>query len=1007
MIGQNVSHYRILSLLGAGGMGVVYAAEDLNLGRHVAIKFLSAVDEHQARARFLREARAASALNHQNIAAIYDYGETEAGQPYIVMELVQGQTLSDSMEAGALTLQRAIEIIIGVAEALACAHRHNIIHRDIKPSNVIVNEQGIVKVLDFGLAKQLTEETTATADPDAKTLIGMRTVSGTVVGTPLYLSPEQALGTPVDARSDLFSLGALLYECIAGRPAFTGASVFEIGAQVLHVNPPPPSRFNRHVPPALDRITLKALAKKREDRYQSADEMLADLRTVRDRLSSAATARTPRLTLISGAFRSSAFTTLSDKLHKPRFSFTAFIGALALAVLAIWAGQWLWRPALHKPLPEAARLYEMGTLALRDGAFHQAKVALEQAIRADSKFALAHARLAEALMELDQADLANDALVRVSALVPDRSALPEADRLYLEAVTAIAARDFPAAIEAYRKIAQLAPDQAQVYVDLGRAYEKAEEIDKAQENYLEATRRDPNYATAYLRLGALHVRQQNVPAAAQALTRAEELFQANGNLEGVTEVLYQRGILFGNTGRLPEAREQFQQAYDKARVNGYEAQQVIMFLNLGGLAYRVGDTAKAQQYAAEAIQFAQQRGLETFAIDGIIDLGLAFLGDGDYGKAETYFKQALDLSQRHRARLREAISLMNLGSLYIQQKQPDEGLPKVEQALAFFEQGNYRSRISICLSLIGRARRQKGDFEGALKVFQKKLDLAEQAGDRYQIAFSYGEMASVLAEQNLYPEAIDRYNESYAIYKSLNNRFNMLYAVMNRGSLLWQLGRYDEARASLAEALTLAQQLGSSVKPVLAEIPLIYAQMALSERRFPEAIARSSQSLSLAGTQYKDVAIGAKGTLGLARAFTGAAREGKRLCEEAVELARSTGDQTLFSRALLMLAEAALESGDAPAALAAAVQAQERCARAGQFEMQWRAWLIAARASERKGDQAGSQDQMTNAAATLSHLRQKWDNQAFQKYLTRPDIQSYVRQLGDKFTVDANSTTEQ
>src|SRR6476620_8881362 len=275
MIGQTVSHYRIVDKLGEGGMGVVYLAEDKHLGRRVAVKFLGSTDHHY-RARFIREARAVSNLNHPNIATLHDYGETDEGRPFIVMEYVKGQRLSDLLESG-ITLRRAVEVVASIAEALAEAHEQGIVHRDIKPSNVIVNDRGQVKVLDFGLVKHLFEEPKSGVDLDADTIYSTQTRSDVIVGTPLYLSPEQATGKQIDGRSDLFALGALLYECLTGQSAFSGGSVIEIGAQIIHVTPPPPSHFNAQVTPALDRITMKALQKKVEDRYQSADDMLQEL----------------------------------------------------------------------------------------------------------------------------------------------------------------------------------------------------------------------------------------------------------------------------------------------------------------------------------------------------------------------------------------------------------------------------------------------------------------------------------------------------------------------------------------------------------------------------------------------------------------------------------------------------------------------------------------------------------------------------------------------------------
>src|SRR5688572_27194484 len=235
MIGQVISHYRIVSEIGRGAMGVVYLAEHIVLGRRVAIKTANA--NH---GRFLREARAASALSHPNIATIHDYGQTDAGQPYIVMEYVQGKTLADLIREGNLEIPRCLRIIRKVAEALDEAHEHGIIHRDIKPSNIMVDDRGIVKVLDFGLAKHIgLQPVEQGTDPNSR---DTKTKEGLLVGTPMYFSPEQALGVALDPRSDLFSLGLVLYECLTGKPAFSGETNMAICAKVIRDNPVPPSQ---------------------------------------------------------------------------------------------------------------------------------------------------------------------------------------------------------------------------------------------------------------------------------------------------------------------------------------------------------------------------------------------------------------------------------------------------------------------------------------------------------------------------------------------------------------------------------------------------------------------------------------------------------------------------------------------------------------------------------------------------------------------------------------------
>src|ERR1044072_1948279 len=337
MIGQTVSHYRILEKLGEGGMGVVYLAEDINLGRRVAVKFLTIAHDQNFRARFLREARAISALSHAHIATLFDYGESDEGQPFIVMELVKGETLTELLLASRLTLARAAGIMERVADALGEAHARGIIHRDIKPSNVVITDAGAVKVLDFGLAKRLNESRAGGAGAEDQASSFTETRSDVVVGTPLSLSPEQALSAPVDARSDIFALGALLYECIAGRPAFDGANVFEIGVQVINIDPPVPSSINPRVPPELDRITMKALAKKPEDRYQTAEEMQKALRDWRtSRWNGHDEVRTQRQPVANRTAQNSALRNISVMLEQPRLSIRVLLLIVVVMGLALW-----------------------------------------------------------------------------------------------------------------------------------------------------------------------------------------------------------------------------------------------------------------------------------------------------------------------------------------------------------------------------------------------------------------------------------------------------------------------------------------------------------------------------------------------------------------------------------------------------------------------------------------------------------------------------------------------
>ena len=587
MLGKTISHYRLLKVLGQGGMGVVYEAEDVRLGRHVAVKFVAekVLDLPETVERFQREARAASLLNHPNICTVHDVGAGE-GYYFIAMELLEGTTLEKLLEHGPLPPERLLPLAFQIADGLDAAHSRGVLHRDIKPGNIFVTSAGRVKIVDFGLAKFLPSPATELLPSGSDAQVTMPrhlTLPGFPMGTVAFMSPEQARGEELDARSDLFSFGALLYDMAVGELPFRGNTLAVILSGILEKSPAPPRERNPNLPEKLQDIILKALEKDRENRYQSARDLLVDLR----RLLLESASASESVTISSGAILaalpaatpSSTGATAVRRRRGRAGAAAAGIGAVLVAgaLLLLWQRQSLRRPpAPASPPPEIKSLlvlplenlsHDAAQDYFADGMTDEliAKLSNISALRVISRTSAMHYKgLKKSLPEIAR-ELGVDAIVEGSVLrsndrvrinarliqVPGEKQMwaegyerDLRDILALQGEVASAiAREIRIKI-APEENSQLArkvpvdPEAYQFYLQGRASFSRftPESLTKAVEYFSLAITKDPDFALAYAGLadadiqlaGRLLPPHEVMPKARTAIQRALELDQSLG-----------------------------------------------------------------------------------------------------------------------------------------------------------------------------------------------------------------------------------------------------------------------------------------------------------------------------------------------------------------------------------------------------------------------------------------------------------------------------------------------
>ncbi|MFN0088064.1 MAG: protein kinase domain-containing protein [Blastocatellia bacterium] len=781
MIGETISHYRILERLGVGGMGEVFKAEDTRLQRQVALKLMMGDERQfdQMRGRFLREARAASAISHPNIATIYEIDEVEReGRRYsfIVMEYVEGRILKEIL--GAVSLMEALEIIDQMVDGLAAAHERGIVHRDIKPSNVMVTPAQLVKILDFGVAKYAPPvlEDDVTASLLATDV--MHTMPGTVVGTYTYMSPEQARGLDVDHRSDIFSLGVLAYELITGRQPFEGKNVLAIVDSILHSAPLPLGRYNAHVNGDLERFIFRMLEKSRDLRYQSLRDASVDLEQVRVGVTRPLPAVSYETNigyatqLLPGAARDSGTFTLRKRSGKSVavLSFTNVTrrseddwlgvgiaetvtsdlknieGITVIGRERIYEALRHWNEDLRADFDEkmATRIgQEIGARWIIGGAYQRLGDLL---------------RITARLVEVETGEIAKT--VKIDGMISEVFALQ--DKIVYEL-----SRNLDLSIRSGEREAIEQPETN--VIDAYEAYVKGQElafagtpesIDQAIELARKAIALDPAYAHAYAVLAyAMTIKGQftsDRELIAQAVEHAQKAIELRPNLADSYGIL---GIAFTALDREDDAIGAINRAL------AFAPNDSLVRASLGR-AYFVGK-GKFKEAAAEYDQAMENPGENNWIASALAHV---LLYTGDYRRAEELARVSIQ-SQEQYALNHEGIqvigSYMRLGQALYLQRRYDEAIAEFKREFEFLQTSGHAMRDRVLIEIhqklacaymrLGKMDEARDEYEQALAGFDARLQQgADDPFTRYYMACASAVMGETDAAFDHLRIAIER-----------------------------------------------------------------------------------------------------------------------------------------------------------------------------------------------------------------------------------------------------------
>lgn len=961
--GEVVSgRFRIVRKLGSGGMGDVYEAFDLELSQAIALKSIrpEIVESTGVLSRFRKEVQFARRLNGPNVCRIHELfiiGSSAAPSgAFLTMELLDGITLSERIrQTGPISWREAQALVNDICVGLATIHEAGIIHRDLKSRNImLVNRAGSVRavVMDFGLAHEVTS-----SNPEADTAL---TVSGVILGTPEYMAPEQFEGREATPATDLFALGIVLYEMLTGKRPFPSSTI--LGAAVLRgKRPETVSSTLRGIPHRFDVVIGKCLEYDASRRYQSAEEVAQALRT------GPANLKNLRL----------------DRPWLFRVACALILAAFAWGVFAFWQQQ-----VIYKPGPEALQEYNDGLSLIRQGNYAEATRVLQEALKKEQNFVMAHARLSEAWYNLDFQGSAQQELL---IAIPRRDRLSPLDRMYLDAIQETVTGDASSALETRRRILdRLAPAQrSSGYVDLGMAYERAGDIPHALESYSHAAQLDGNNPAAYMHTGILQSRLHHVKEGDEAFNRAQAIFEeeidshgGKGNPEGLAELDYERGYAANDRGDPKDAAPLLQ------RSSGEAAQIPSPQLEIRALAQLSVADRESDQYAlalkdaGKAIQLARDNQLESWAADGLVQLASAELDQEHLKEAEEPLQEATQILEQSPQPRVQAFADLTLASLMNQEHLPAKVIAPAQAALQYYKSHGFFSDASNAALLLIRAERDQGQYRQALASGNDYLALAAESGSPLLRVLTEDVVGTAYLKMEQYPNALVHFQNARLLATKDSLR---AYMELHCADALWRLGRYPESEEMF--------KLASGNRSLLAIVSESRVSFLQSQQKYGPALKLAKQLIDGNPDMVADRKVDLEQDETVAEAHLGMKTQALAGLSAYFVPDQSNDDPADSAQQKLAVAELYLSLGMNRQAYDAAVASHGYFASSGQPDSELQSACLAAAASKALKDDANYRLFSRKALDILARIQQTWGPEDFQKFVSRPDIHSLTMRV--------------